>query len=274
MLVPMPCCQCHARKAQLIAWMIDYDNAQHHYSECIFRMADSEEISAPQPFQHLHHSPEWVWQNQKAATASTILGHETTGDHIQALKNKFEKPKRIVPMDDIMDEERLPQPKIVKSKGRSQALTEEDYLQLRQWWYDEFADIVNGTRNQLPPWREVNHEIHLIDDKKQYKYFTLWCPNLLHEELHAKVNQYVNSGWWEPRSVKQASPLLCISKKDGKLQTVVDAQQWNDNTVKEGHYPFAGPRGHPRRCGKSENSLQNRPHRRIWTSSHTAGRCC
>jgi len=152
--------------------MIDYDNAQRHHSECIFRMADSEEVSAPQPFRHLHHSPEWVRQNQKAATASTILGRNTMDDHIRALKDKFEKPKRIVPMDDIMGEERLPRLKLAKGKGRSQAFTEEDYPQLRQQWHDEFADIVNGTRNQIPPWGEVNHEIHLIDDNKQYKYFT------------------------------------------------------------------------------------------------------
>jgi len=213
--------------------MIDYDNAQHHHSECIFRMADSEEISAPQPFQHLHHSPEWVWLNQKAATASTIFGHDTTDDHIRVLKDKFEKPKRIVPIDDIMGEERLPQPKIIKGKRRSQVLTEEDYLQLWQQWHDEFADIVNGTRNQLPLWREVNHEIHLIDDNKQYKYFTPQCPNSLHKELHAKVNRYVNSGWWEPRSVKQAAPLLCIPKKDRKLRTMVNARQQNDNIIKD-----------------------------------------
>ena len=34
----------------LVSRMIDYDNAQRHHSECIFRMADSEEISAPQLF--------------------------------------------------------------------------------------------------------------------------------------------------------------------------------------------------------------------------------
>ena len=31
----------------------------------------------------------------------------------------------------------------------------------------------------------------------------------------------------------QAAPLLCIPKKDGKLRTVVDTQQRNDNTVKD-----------------------------------------
>ena len=33
--------------------------------------------------------------------------------------------------------------------------------------------------------------------------------------------------------MKQAAPLLCIPKKDGKLRTIVDARQRNDNTVKD-----------------------------------------
>jgi len=72
-----------------------------------------------------------------------------------------------------------------------------------------------------------------MDDNKQYKYFTPRCSNSLCDELHAKINRYVNAGWWEPRSVTQAAPLLCIPKKDGKLRTVVDARRWNDNTVKD-----------------------------------------
>ncbi|KAG6881625.1 hypothetical protein C0992_000611, partial [Termitomyces sp. T32_za158] len=31
----------------------------------------------------------------------------------------------------------------------------------------------------------------------------------------------------------QAAPLLCIPKKDGTLRTALDAQQRNDNTVKD-----------------------------------------
>jgi len=64
--------------------------------------------------------------------ASTILGCDKTDDRIQVLKDKFKKLKRIISMNNIMDEERLPRPKLVKGKGRSQALTEENYLQLRQ----------------------------------------------------------------------------------------------------------------------------------------------
>ncbi|KAF8230731.1 hypothetical protein L208DRAFT_1060965, partial [Tricholoma matsutake] len=83
------------------------------------------------------------------------------------------------------------------SKSRELGLTEEDYPQLQQQWYDKFSDILGETWDQLPPWREVNHEIHLISDKKQYHYHLLMVPNSLCKQFHEKINRYVNAGWWE-----------------------------------------------------------------------------
>lgn len=92
---------------------------------------------------------------------------------------------------------------------------------------------MQGAPDNLPPFREVNHEIHLIDPDKRYTYFLPQCPHSLREEFHQKLNRYVNSKWWEPQSVNQAAPLLCIPKKDGQLRTVIDARQRNDNTIKD-----------------------------------------
>ncbi len=39
--------------------------------------------------------------------------------------------------------------------------------------------------------------------------------------------------WWKMANVRQAAPLFCVAKKNGKLQTVVDAHQQNDNTIKD-----------------------------------------
>ena len=136
------------------------------------------------------------------------------------MQDRFEKSWRKTPQEQV--EERLPQPRKEKGKSKEHALIKEDFPCLHQQWHDEFEDIVNGTYNQLPLWREVNHEIHLIDEDKQYKYFTLRCPNSLCDELHAKINQYVDAGWWEPHSVKQVALLLYIPKKDRKLRTIVD----------------------------------------------------
>ncbi|KAF8238265.1 hypothetical protein L208DRAFT_1243302, partial [Tricholoma matsutake] len=85
-----------------------------------------------------------------------------------------------------------------KGKSRELGLTEEDYPQLRQQWHEEFADIIGGTQDRLPPWREVNHEIHLIDDNKWYTYHLPRVPHALHKQFHEKINHYINAGWWEP----------------------------------------------------------------------------
>jgi len=41
-------------------------------------------------------------------------------------------------------------------------------------------------------------------------------------QLMEKMKQDVGAGWWIPKAVPQAAPLLCIPKKSGKLRTVVD----------------------------------------------------
>ena len=52
-------------------------------------------------------------------------------------------------------------------------------------------------------------------------------------QLMEKLRQYVDVGWWVPKAVPQATPLLCIPKKTGKLHMVVDCHQQNDNTIKD-----------------------------------------
>ncbi|KAG6898987.1 hypothetical protein C0993_002008 [Termitomyces sp. T159_Od127] len=101
---------------------------------------------------------------------------------------------------------------VEKGKAKAQGLTEEDILRLRQQWQRKYADIVNGTKEELPPWREVNHEINLIDNHKQYKYHLPHCPQGLQDQLWKKANSYINAKWWEAQSAVQAAPLLCIPK--------------------------------------------------------------
>jgi len=48
-----------------------------------------------------------------------------------------------------------------------------------------------------------------------------------------KLRQYTEAGWWMPKTAPQAAPLLCILKKSGKLCTVMDCHQWNNNTIKD-----------------------------------------
>jgi len=93
--------------------------------------------------------------------------------------------------------------------------------------------MVQGVKEVLPPFREVNHEIHTIDENRRYTYHMPRCPSALREEFYQKLNRYINAGWWEARASSQAAPLICIPKKDGHIRTVVDARQRNDNTIKD-----------------------------------------
>jgi hypothetical protein len=52
-------------------------------------------------------------------------------------------------------------------------------------------------------------------------------------QLMEKLRQYIDAGWWTSKAVPQATPLLYILKKSGKLWTVVDCRQRNDNTIKD-----------------------------------------
>ena len=85
----------------------------------------------------------------------------------------------------------------------------------------------------LPPIREINHEINLVDDTATYNYHMPCCPDVLRPTLREKINRYILAGWWEMKPVPQAAPLLCLPKKDDGLRTVVDARQRNDNAVKD-----------------------------------------
>jgi len=186
-----------------------------------FRRADDSE-----EFVHLYEPGRpRLEQMRRQASVASQLGKDETDAQIRKLRDRFEKPVKVAYKKPLSPKK--------KGKGKMKPLTEEDFPRLRQQWCEEFQDIVNGTRGEMPPWREVNHEIHLYDENKRYIYHTPRCPLALRKELYEKVNRYVDSGWWEPKSVAQAAPLLCIPKRDGRLRTAIDARQRNDNTVKD-----------------------------------------
>lgn len=108
---------------------------------------------------------------------------------------------------------------------------EEELKILRERWYAATEDIMRPAPDTLPPFREINHHIPLIDEAKKYRYHLPRCADVVKPELIAKINRYVNAGWWRPVTVTQAAPLLCVAKKNGKLRTVLDARQRNLNTV-------------------------------------------
>ena len=117
--------------------------------------------------------------------------------------------------------------------GKQTTYSPSDIPRLREKWYEEYSDLLGPIPLGLPPFREVNHHIPLIDNDIRYNYHLPRCPEALEQELREKIDRYITAGWWEMKAVYQAPPLLCVPKKSGKLRTVVDARKRNDNTYKD-----------------------------------------
>lgn len=111
--------------------------------------------------------------------------------------------------------------------------SEEKLQELRDKWFHHYEDIMQSPPKGLPPWRVVNHRIPLIDPQKQYHYRFPTCPDKVKQELLDKIAKYTDALWWRRSNTQVAAPLMCVAKKNGKLRTVVDCRQRNDNTVKD-----------------------------------------
>src|ERR1700720_1340759 len=110
---------------------------------------------------------------------------------------------------------------------------EEQLPNLRKNWVETAKDILSGAPSHLPPLREVNHKIPIIDEEKQYNYYLPRCPDALKTQLIDKIQNYKSAGWWEETNVSQAALMLCVFKKGGaKLRTVIDGRKRNENMKK------------------------------------------
>ena len=98
---------------------------------------------------------------------------------------------------------------------------------------DNITDLISGVPPKVPPFRQINHKINIIDPNKQINYQIPKCPDALKEDLAENISRYTSSGWWVPAMVCQAIPMLCVLKKNGKLQTVFDLHQQNNNMEKD-----------------------------------------
>ena len=72
---------------------------------------------------------------------------------------------------------------------------------LRSAWIERNKDIMSGVPAVLPPLRDINHEIPLVDDQKQYKYYRARCPDAMKPQLLDKINKYIAAKWWVPTNV-------------------------------------------------------------------------
>ncbi|KAG6882640.1 hypothetical protein C0995_014121 [Termitomyces sp. Mi166 len=125
----------------------------------------------------------WLTMSTVSQPPVQLKTEDTEEAHLRALREQFEPASQAC------------QKRVDIGKNKPHKLSEDDFLQLHQAWQQEFADIVNRTKEELSPWREVNHEINLIDESRQYKYHLPRCPQALQEQLHEKTNRYLNMKW-------------------------------------------------------------------------------
>ncbi|KIJ09467.1 hypothetical protein PAXINDRAFT_17433 [Paxillus involutus ATCC 200175] len=121
----------------------------------------------------------------------------------------------------------------VDGLAAERTLTEEDIPLLFEKWYNHCKDIIGGVPPTMPLLRKINHRIPLMDNNKKHCYHMPQCPDSMKPQLMEKIQTYTDNGWWEMKSIPQAAPMLCIPKKTGKLRTVVDLRQQNENMVKD-----------------------------------------
>ncbi|KAJ3572854.1 hypothetical protein NP233_g2799 [Leucocoprinus birnbaumii] len=96
---------------------------------------------------------------------------------------------------------------------------------------------IDTSNTPLPPLREINHEIPLIDPHATYHWRPSRCPEAFRPLWNAKRDAYVKTGRWVMKPARNAVPMLLIPKprKEGeppKLRTVVDLRERNRNTRK------------------------------------------
>lgn len=178
---------------------------KHEYQPLKYKQAEETEISAPM-------IPTWYDEVKTNLRAQTVQIKILDRDLFEKMKQKYEPHSRSI--------------------GKRTHLNNK-IPQLKKQWHEKYDEIMNGAPEVLPPFREINHEINLINDEKQYHYRMPSCPQSLQNQLRDKVNRYEQAKWWEPRKAQQAAPMMCILKKDGRLRTVIDARQRNDNTIKD-----------------------------------------
>ena len=104
---------------------------------------------------------------------------------------------------------------------------------LRQKWKKKFAKLYGPPPPRLPPIREVNHTIQLIDLDKKYTTRPPKCSAAHFPLLREKMQRYLAVGWWKLANGRNALPLLAIPKAGAELnlQTVIDARERNTNTI-------------------------------------------
>ena len=104
-------------------------------------------------------------------------------------------------------------------------------------WLQEFSDVFPEDLTNLPPSRDVDHEIEVFPgsepvSKRPYK---MSLPEAI--ELKEQLRQLLEQGFIRPSNSPWGVPVLFQKKKDGSLRLCIDYIGLNQVTVKN-KYPI------------------------------------
>lgn len=167
-------------------------------------------------------------RKERPAEESEEIVEEFTRKRFPKKTQREELMKKVVPAKDLTEETVSFAASWVEADPR-----EGEIATLRERWMEELRDIWGNRGLKLPPLREINHTIPLIDENKKYHYRLPKCPDSLKPQLSTKIKEYIAAGLWRPVHTHQAAPMMCLPKKDLRLRTVVDGRPRNENTVKD-----------------------------------------
>ena len=85
--------------------------------------------------------------------------------------------------------------------------------ELRQYADPLCKDIAE---TDLPPLRDINHTIPLIDEERMYQWRPSKCPEMFREQWSEKRDAYIKSGRWKVTSARNTVPMLLIPKPGTK----------------------------------------------------------
>lgn len=128
--------------------------------------------------------------------------------------------------------------RVLESRAADLLIENIDHLreQLRQY----AAPICTDTSDSpLPPLREINHSIPLIDTTKVYSWCPVKCLDAHRESWIEKRDAYLKSGRWKMTNARNTSPMLLLTKPSTgvkgvppRLRMVCDLRERNANTHK------------------------------------------
>ena len=101
----------------------------------------------------------------------------------------------------------------------------------------QFSDVFPDDLHQLPPIRDIDHEIKLLDDTSPPVQQPYRMSPLELRELKHQLEQLLSKGFIRPSNSPYGAPVLFAKKKDGSLRMCVDYRALNKITIKN-KYPI------------------------------------